>query len=114
MIGLELGVSIASVALRGEPTGQPHCFLSDVVAVAKRNLKAGETLDGEGGHCVYGKQMPAGPSMAKNALALGLSGGLTLTRDVDAGEVLCEEDVALDNADEAVQARRMMRATFAL
>ena len=114
MIGLELGVSIASVALRGEPTGQPHCFSSDVVAVAKRNLKAGETLDGEGGHCVYGKQMPADVSIKKNALALGLSGGLTLTRDVDAGKVLCEEDAALDNADEAVQARRMMRATFAL
>ena len=58
--------------------------------------------------------MPAAVSMEKNALALGLSGGLTLTRDVDAGKVLCEEDAALDNADEAVQARRMMRATFAL
>ena len=58
--------------------------------------------------------MPADASIEKNALALGLSGGLTLTRDVDAGEVLCEEDATLDNADEAVQARRMMRATFAL
>jgi len=113
MIGLELGVSIASVALRGEATGQPHCFSSDVVAVAKRNLKAGEILDGEGGHCVYGKQMPAHASMAKHALALGLSGGLTLTRDVGAGEVLCEDDAALDNTDEAVQVRRMMSATFA-
>ncbi len=113
MIGLELGVSIASVALRGEPTGQPFCFSSDVVAVAKRDLKAGETLDGEGGHCVYGKQMPAGASIARNALALGLSGGLTLTRDVGAGEVLCEDDAALDNADNAVQIRRAMTAAFA-
>ena len=113
MIGLELGVSIASVALRGEPTGQPYCFSSDVVAVAKRDLKAGETLDGEGGHCVYGRQMPAGASIARNALALGLSGGLTLTRDVGAGEVLCEDDAALDNADDAVQVRRAMTTAFA-
>tara|TARA_Y100001934_G_scaffold143851_1_gene172798 strand:- start:2052 stop:3392 length:1341 start_codon:yes stop_codon:yes gene_type:complete len=113
MIGLELGLSIASVALRGEPTGQPYCFASDVVAVAKRNLKAGEILDGEGGHCVYGKQMPASLSTAKGALPLGLSGGVTLVRDVGAGQVLCEADAALDNSDEAVRARRMMASGFA-
>ena len=113
MIGLELGLSIASVALRGEPTGQPYCFASDVVAVAKRDLKAGEILDGEGGHCVYGKQIPASLSTAKDALPLGLSGGVTLVRDVGAGQVLCEADAALDNSDEAVKARRMMASGFA-
>ena len=113
MIGLELGLSIASVALRGEPTGQPYCFASDVVAVAKRDLKAGEILDGEGGHCVYGKQIPASLSAAKDALPLGLSGGVTLVRDVGAGQVLCEADAALDNSDEAVKARRMMASGFA-
>lgn len=113
MIGLELGFSIASVALRGEPTGQPYCFASDVVAVAKRDLKAGEMLDGEGGHCVYGKQMPASLSTAKDALPLGLSAGVTLVRDVSAGQVLCEADAALDNSDEAVKARRMMTSAFA-
>jgi len=113
MIGLELGLSVASVALRGEPTGQPYCFASDVVAVAKRDLKAGEILDGEGGHCVYGKQMPASLSTAKDALPLGLSGGVALVRDVGAGQVLCEADAALDNSDEAVKARRMMASGFA-
>ncbi len=53
MIGLELGISVASAALRKEPTGAPVCFNSDVVATAKRNLKAGEMLDGEGGFCVW-------------------------------------------------------------
>jgi predicted homoserine dehydrogenase-like protein len=57
--------------------------------------------------------MPAGASIARNALALGLSGGLTLTRDVGAGEVLCEDDAALDNADDAVQVRRAMTTAFA-
>ena len=113
MIGLELGLSIASVALRGAPTGQPYCIASDVVAVAKRDLKAGEILDGEGGHCVYGKQIPASLSTAKDALPLGLSGGVTLVRDVGAGQVLCEADAALDNSDEAVKARRMMASGFA-
>ena len=59
MIGLELGISVASAALRKEPTGAPTGFRSDVAATAKRNLKTGEMLDGEGGFCVWGKQTPA-------------------------------------------------------
>jgi predicted homoserine dehydrogenase-like protein len=52
MIGLELGISVASCALRHEPTGAPTGFRSDVVATAKTALKAGSMLDGEGGFCV--------------------------------------------------------------
>jgi predicted homoserine dehydrogenase-like protein len=64
MIGLELGVSVASAALRQEPTGVPTGFRSDVAATAKRPLKAGEVLDGEGGFCVWGKQVLAESSLA--------------------------------------------------
>src|SRR6202140_2702062 len=59
LIGLELNISILSAALRGEPTGQPHGFRGDVAAVAKRDLRAGEMLDGEGGYTVWGKLLPA-------------------------------------------------------
>src|SRR3984893_12432502 len=41
LIGLELGISVLSAALRGEPTGQPQDFRGDVVAVAKPQLRAG-------------------------------------------------------------------------
>ena len=69
MIGLELGISVASAALRGEPTGAPTGFRSDVVATAKRALKAGEMLDGEGGFCVWGKQTPAQRSLTRGPAA---------------------------------------------
>jgi predicted homoserine dehydrogenase-like protein len=59
LIGLELGISVLSTALRGEPTGQPREFRGDVVAVAKRDLKPSEMLDGEGGYAVWGRVMPA-------------------------------------------------------
>ncbi|OYY85344.1 MAG: hypothetical protein B7Y42_16060, partial [Polaromonas sp. 28-63-22] len=55
LIGLEVGVSVASVALRGEPTGVATCWNADVVATAKRDLKPGDMLDGEGGYTVWGK-----------------------------------------------------------
>src|ERR1051326_2577052 len=82
MIGLELGISVASAALRHEPTGVPTAWRSDVVATAKRALKAGEYLDGEGGYRVYGKQMAAEQSLAEGALPLGLAQGMRLKRDI--------------------------------
>ena len=68
LIGLELGISVLSAALRGEPTGQASGWRGDVVAVAKRALQAGETLDGEGGYTVWGKIAPAEHTLAHGAL----------------------------------------------
>ncbi len=112
MIGLELGVSAASIALRGEPTGVPIGFYSDVVAVAKRDLKKGEVLDGEGGHMVWGKQIPADKSLALGGLPLGLASQAPLTQDVPAGKILNWDNASIDNEDEAVIIRREMEATF--
>ncbi len=112
MIGLELGISVASAALRGEPTGAPVAFRSDVVAVAKRNLKKGEILDGEGGYMVWGKQLPAPTSLAKGGLPLGLAGGVPLTRDISEGDLLTWDDAAIDDSDPAVVIRREMEAAF--
>jgi predicted homoserine dehydrogenase-like protein len=112
MIGLELGVSVASAALRREPTGAPTGFRSDVVATAKRNLKAGEMLDGEGGFCVWGKQTPAARSLVEGFLPLGLAANVKLKRDVATGEPLRWSDVAYDAFDVAVKVRREMEAMF--
>ncbi len=113
LIGLELGISVANVALRGEATGAATGFRADVAATAKRDLAEGEMLDGEGGYTVWGKLMPAADSLSLGALPLGLAQGVKLTRPVAAGAVLARADVALDEADEAVRVRREMEATFA-
>ena len=113
MIGLELGQSVASVVLRGEPTGSPICFNSDVAATAKRSLKAGEMLDGEGGACVWGKQTPAAMSLKAGYLPLGLAQNVKLKRDISEGERLTWNDVEMDASDNAVKIRREMEAMFA-
>jgi predicted homoserine dehydrogenase-like protein len=113
MIGLELGVSVASAALRGEATGAPTGFRSDVVATAKRALKAGEVLDGEGGFCVWGKQVAADRSLQDGLLPLGLAHHVTLKRDLAEGEAVRWSDVAYDPNDSAVRFRREMEAAFA-
>ena len=112
MIGLELGISVASAALRHEPTGAPDGFRSDVVATAKRALKAGEMLDGEGGFCVWGKQTPAEVSLAQELLPLGLAHNVKLKRDIPEGGALKWTDVAYDPKDAAVKVRREMEVAF--
>jgi len=113
LIGLELGISVAAAALRGEATGRATGFRGDVAATAKRDLKAGEVLDGEGGYRVWGKLMPAAASTAVGALPIGLAHGVTLKRDVAAGQVIRWIDVAVDEAAEGVRLRREMEAIFA-
>ena len=110
LIGLELGISVASVALRGEPTGAPLGFAAAVVATAKRDLAPGETLDGEGGYMVYGTLVPAHMSTGRGWLPIGLAHGVELTRAVAAGEVLASADVRLDEGDEATRVRRELEA----
>jgi predicted homoserine dehydrogenase-like protein len=113
MIGLELGISVASAALRKEPTGAPTGFRSDVVATAKRDLRKGEVLDGEGGFCVWGKQTPAQVSLDQGYLPLGLAQNVKLKRQIKEGECLKWSDVAYDPTDHAVRVRREMEAAFA-
>jgi len=112
MIGLELGISVASAALRNEPTGAPTGFRSDVVATAKRALKSGEMLDGEGGFCVWGKQTPAEVSLRDGLLPLGLAHDVKLKRDIAEGGPVKWADVAYDPNDSAVKVRREMEAAF--
>ena len=112
MIGLELGLSIASVVLRKEPTGSAFCFNSDVVATAKRAMKKGEMLDGEGGFTVWGKQTPAETSLKEGLLPLGLASDVKLKTDVKEGQRLKWSDVEIDTTGDAYRFRREMEAVF--
>src|SRR5437868_3344295 len=112
LIGLELGISVLSAALRGEPTGQASGWRGDVVAVAKRALKAGETLDGEGGYTVWGKLVPAERSLAEGALPIGLAHKVPLKRDIVAGAVVRWADVDVPDGA-ALRTRRDMEQRFA-
>lgn len=112
LIGLELGISALSAALRQEPTGQTRQFTSDVVSVAKRDLEPGEILDGEGGFTVWGKAQPAPKSLQFGALPIGLAHGVTLTRPIKEGETVRWQDVLADEEADAVKTRRAMEQAF--
>ncbi len=114
LIGMELGYSVFSVALRNESIGHPLAFSADAVATAKRDLVAGEKLDGEGGFTVYGKLMPASDSLEYKALPIGLAHNTRLVNDVAEGVALRWDDIeTLENGD-AVALRRAMENTSQL
>ncbi|OUL99087.1 NAD(P)H-dependent oxidoreductase [Variovorax sp. JS1663] len=113
LIGLEVGMSVASVALRGEPTGVATCWNADVVATAKRDLAPGEMLDGEGGYTVWGKLLPAERSLRLGGLPLGLAHNVKLVRPVKKGQSLSWADVAMDTSTPAYRLRSEMESMFA-
>ncbi len=112
LIGLELGITVASVGVRGEATGQAQSWQGDVVATSKRELKAGEVLDGEGGFTVYGKLMPAADSVKLGGLPLGLAHGVKLKRAIKAGQAVKWDDIVFDANNPAIKFRREMEALY--
>ncbi|MDA0224971.1 MAG: SAF domain-containing protein [Proteobacteria bacterium] len=113
LIGLEVGISVASIGLRGESTGCATGWRADAVAVAKRDLKQGEVLDGEGGYTVSGQLLPAEASLAQGCLPLGLAHGWKLLKPISAGATIKWSDVAFDANVTAVKLRREMESEFA-
>ncbi len=112
LLGLELGVSVASVGIRREPTGAAAGWHGDVVATAKRDLEAGHMLDGEGGYTVYGRLMPARDSVRDGYLPIGLAHGVRLKQAVRQSQPIRWSDVEYDENSDAVQFRREMEQTF--
>lgn len=110
LVGMELGVSVASAALWHAPTGSPQGFAADVVAVAKQDLAPGAELDGTGGFTLWGKLVPAKDSVANAWLPMGMTHGARLTRPVAAGQTLTWDHIRVAEDDAIVVLRREMEA----
>jgi predicted homoserine dehydrogenase-like protein len=108
IIGLETSISVLSAVLRGEATGTSKEFRGDAVATAKRDLQAGEMLDGEGGYTVWANAIPASRSLAASALPIGLAHNVKLKRPVAKDTIVSFDDVELVNDLDVVQLRREM------
>ncbi len=112
LVAVEAPISIAKAVLYGEPTGTPlPTPVADIITVAKRNLKAGEILDGSGGYTVNGLIEKVDVARAENLLPLGLSDNTTLKCDVSQGEAISYDMVELDEASFVLKLRRLQDAT---
>ena len=93
---IQLPSTIARAVLHADPTvaprGAPSC---EVVSVAKRDLKAGERLDGVGGFCAYGLIDNRATARAGNALPIAMSDDCILRRDIPRDAVIAFDDVEM-------------------
>jgi len=112
LIGLEVGMSIASVVLRREATGSADGFIADVASMTKKDLKPGEMLDGEGGYTVFGRLVTARESLTNRYLPLGLSSNAKLIKPVDKDAYVTYDDVELDETSFALRIRKTLEAAY--
>jgi predicted homoserine dehydrogenase-like protein len=111
LVAVEAPLSIAAAALYGQPTGAPlPTPTAEVVAVAKRDLKQGELLDGSGGYTVYGLCEKAEVARAQGLLPLGLADQARLTQPVRRGEAITYDMAELADSV-ALKLRRLQDAT---
>ena len=107
LVAVEAPITIARAALYGMPTGAPRPTPSaDVIAVAKRDLQAGEVLDGGGGYTVLGQSEQATVARDEGLLPLGLAQGAVLQVDVAQGAAIGYDMVALMEDSLVAELRR--------
>ena len=111
-IGLELGISAVNAVLRHEPTGSSRQFLADVGAFAKKDLRPGDLLDGEGGYTVFGKLMSAESSVKGAILPLGLTGKAKVIKPVAKNTPLTYDCVELDSTTAAYRLRKTLESEW--
>jgi predicted homoserine dehydrogenase-like protein len=105
-IGLELAQSIYSISLDKKATGHTKNFNAEVASYAKKDLKVGEKLDGEGGFCARGKLITSQKSKEEKILPLGLTDGAILKRNINKDESIKLKDVELNLPDDIIKARQ--------
>ncbi|MGQ9623010.1 MAG: NAD(P)H-dependent oxidoreductase [Candidatus Caldatribacteriaceae bacterium] len=107
LCSFETPISVAKACLFGEPTINSLNFCSEVVAVAKRDLAPGQSIDGIGGFDVFGKIYTFGEAKAKNAVPIGIIQGAKVVRSIPKGEIITYHDVMLDHNLFVVKLRGM-------
>lgn len=113
LVGIETPISIARAAIYGEASLAPSGGLvAEVATVAKKDLKAGEPLDGIGGFTVHGMIYRAEVARQENLLPLGLTYGARLKRAIKKGQPIRYDEVELEERSLLLQLRRIQDALF--
>ena len=104
-IGLELAQSIYSIVLDNKATGHTKNFNAEIASVAKKDLKAGQKLDGEGGYCARGRLISSKKSKQERILPMGYTDNVVLKNDIMKDQFITLDDVELNLQKEIIEAR---------
>lgn len=109
LTSLETPITIARAVIYGlptiEPMGKP---VAEVITIAKKDLKAGERLDGIGQYTVYGSIDTYETAKQENLVPIGLINENTIVkRDIKKGEFITYDMVDLDRNTDIYKLRQM-------
>jgi len=94
---VEVPTSVARAVVQGRPTGDLQGgMLAELIAVAKRDLKPGDELDGAGGYAVYGLSERYQVAREQRLLPFGFAYSGRLKRVVKRDRPLSWDDVEVD------------------
>jgi predicted homoserine dehydrogenase-like protein len=110
---LETPQSVAEAVLLGERTITSDGVSSEVVCVAKRDLKAGQTVEGIGGHDWYGTIVTREDAEADNAVPIGIGAGGTVTKDISRGSIITLDSFKPDETAFVYKLRELQEALIA-
>ncbi|TAM69313.1 MAG: oxidoreductase [Microbacteriaceae bacterium] len=110
LASIEAVLSIGEVVIDRQASLAAVSWNADVSAIAKRDLRVGEKIDGIGGEHVYGDAVPATVAAAGRELPIGLASAATLVRDVPQGTAVTYDDVELDQTKTIVILRKLQDA----
>lgn len=112
LCNIETPIAVAEAVIYGEPTVTAKNMYSEVVSMAKRELKAGETVGSIGSADIFNKIHTYEEACVKKAIPMGIAPGGKVLKDIRKGEMLTEDNFAPDTASFVYKLRKMQDAMF--
>ena len=112
LCNIETPIAVAEAVIYGEPTVTAKTMVSEVVSMAKRDLKAGDTLGGIGSADIFNRIHTYEEARGKKAIPMGVAPGGKVLKDIAKGEMLTEDNFAPDSSSFVHKLRKMQDAMF--
>jgi predicted homoserine dehydrogenase-like protein len=96
LCSIETPQAVAEAVIYGEAVLKPQCSVAEIVSIAKRDLKAGERVDGIGGYDFFSRIYTVEDAKALRGIPMGLTPGGRVCKDVASGEPLTADNFAPD------------------
>jgi predicted homoserine dehydrogenase-like protein len=113
LCNIETPLAVAEAVLYGETTVVAQRMVSEVVAIAKRDLKAGETIGEIGGAEIYNRIYTYETARSRQAIPMGIAPGAKVLANIAKGEMLTEANCAPDTSKFVFKLRQMQDAMLA-
>ncbi|HHY56343.1 MAG TPA: hypothetical protein GYA08_13025 [Chloroflexi bacterium] len=107
LCSIETPQAIAEAVIYGEAVLKPQRMVAELVSVAKRDLKAGQKVDGIGGYDFFSRIYSAEDARALHGMPMGLTPGGRVLKDIARGELLTTDNFAPDTTQLVYKLRQL-------